>query len=341
MWRLMLVAAALAAALASPLAADPIADFYRGRTLDMIVPTSPGGDYDLRARLMARYMPRYIPGNPTIVARNMPAGVGVGAANYLAKAAPRDGTVLHAIIQNMPVLQAIERKGIEFDVRAFHWIGITTDSPNVIAVWHTAGARSVEDLKRREVIFGTPGATSNFFAYASALNQMIGTRIKLIGGYPGGPEIDLAMEKGEVGGRNNVWSSWKRGHMHWIREGKVNLLIQVGLRKAPDLPDVPLMLDLATNEDDRQLLTFLSADTAIARAIVLGPGAPQERVAAMRTAFDKAIADPELLAEAARQGMEITPATGAQAQAVSDSIINAPPSIVARAKALFDLATPR
>lgn len=333
--------AAICIAAATPLAADPVAEFYRGRTLDMIVPTTPGGDYDLRARMMARYMPRYIPGNPSIVTRNMPAGVGVGAANYVAKVAPRDGTVLHAIIQNMPVLQAIGRKGIEYDIREFHWIGITTNSPNVIAAWHTTGVKSVRDLQERELVVGAPGATTNFNAYAAALKEMAGLKFKVIGGYPGGPEVDIAMEKGEVGGRSNVWSSWKRGKQDWIKQGKVNFLIQVGLKRAADLADVPLMIELVTKDEDRELMHFLSADTAISRAIVTGPGVPSERVAALRVAFNKAIADPELLAEAGRIGMEITPGTGEQAKAVSDSIVNAPAGIIERAKVLYDTAALR
>ena len=323
--------------LASAAGADPVADFYRGKTLEMLIPTSPGGDYDVRARMLARHMPRHIPGNPGIVSRNMPSGVGIGAANYLMKVAPRDGTVLHAIFQNIPALQAIGRQGIEYDVRTFHWIGNTTDSPNVINSWHTTGITSIKDAMERELVVGAPGVATASYVYPMVLNQLVGTKFRVITGYPGGNEVNLAMEKGEVGGRgSNVWASWKRGHPQWIAEKKIHILVQIGLSRAPDLPDVPLMLELARNPADRELLTFLSADTAISRAFVTAPGAPPERVAALRKAFDATMKDPEFQGEAARTRMEITAASGEACQAVSDSIINAPAEVRARAKAAIE-----
>ena len=323
--------------LASPVTADPVADFYRGKMLEMLIPTSPGGDYDVRARLLARHMPRHIPGNPGIVSRNMPSGVGIGAANYLMKVAPRDGTVLHAIFQNIPMLQAIRKPGIEYDVREFHWIGNTTDSPNVINSWHTTGITSIKDVMDRELVVGAPGTATASYVYPMVLNQLTGTKFKVITGYPGGNEVNLAMEKGEVGGRgSNVWASWKRGHPQWIAEKKIHILVQIGLRRAPDLPDVPLLFELARNAADRELLTFLSADTAISRAFVTGPGAPPERVAALRKAFEAALRDPELLAEAERTRMEISVTSGEECQKVSDLIINAPADVLARAKAVIE-----
>jgi tripartite-type tricarboxylate transporter receptor subunit TctC len=317
--------------------ADPIEDFYKGKALEMVAPTSPGGDYDLRARLVSRHMGRFIPGNPTIVARNMPGGLGVAAANYLARLAPRDGSVLHAIFQNMPVLQAIGSPGVEFDVRKFGWIGNTTNSPNVINSWHTTGIKTIQDVMTRELVVGAPGAASTSYVYPAALNALVGTKFKIVAGYPGGNDVNLAMEKGEVGGRgSNSWASWKSGHPHWLAEKKITILVQIGLERAPDLPDVPLMSDLAKNEEDRQVLTFMSADMGISRAFVTTYDVPPPRLEALRNAFDRMVKDPDFLAEAEKMKMDIAPTRGVDAQKVAESMLSMPPNIVQRAKVLFE-----
>ena len=319
--------------------ADPVADFYRGKTMEMVVPTSPGGDYDLRARLVARHIGRFIPGNPSVTVRNMPGGLGVAAANYLARIAPRDGTVLHAIFQNMPVLQAIGTTGVEFDVRKFGWIGNTTNSPNVINAWYTTGIKTIQDVMQRELVVGAPGAASTSYIYPAALNQLAGTKFRIVTGYPGGNDVNLAMEKGEVGGRgSNSWASWKSGHPHWLAEGKVIILVQIGLQRAPDLPNVPLMSELAKNDEDRQVLTFMSADMGISRAFVTTPDVPADRMAALRRAFDQMVKDPEFLAEAGKTKMDISPSSGEEAQKVAESMLNMPPKIIQRAKVLFEPA---
>ena len=318
-------------------AADPVEDFYKGKSLEMVVPTSPGGDYDIRGRLVARHLGRFIPGNPNIVARNMPGGLGVAAANYLARVAPRDGTVLHAIFQNMPVLQAIGAPGVEFDVRRFGWIGNTTSSPNVINSWHTTGINTIQDVMTRELVVGAPGAASTSYIYPAALNALVGAKFKIVAGYPGGNDVNLAMEKGEVGGRgSNSWASWKSGHPHWLAEKKVTILVQIGLQRAPDLPDVPLMLELAKNDEDRQVLTFMSADMGISRAFVTTYDVPAARLEAMRNAFDKMIKDPDFLAEAEKMKMDISPSNGLEAQKVAESMLSMPANIVQRAKVLFE-----
>ncbi|HEY8581122.1 MAG TPA: hypothetical protein VIL72_14640, partial [Beijerinckiaceae bacterium] len=312
---------ALAAGLA-PLSAQAqtAEDFYRGKTLDHIVPTSPGGDYDLRSRLMARHFSRLIPGNPSIVVRNMPGGLGIAAANYLAKVAPRDGTVLHTIFQNMPTLQAIGAKEVQFDVREFGWIGNTTNTPNVINSWHTTGITKIEDVFTRELVVGAPGAASSSYVYPAAMNAVLGTKFRIVTGYPGGNDVNLAMEKGEVGGRgSNSWASWKSGHPHWLAEKKIHILVQVALERAPDLKDVPLMHELAKNEEDREVLRFISSDMGISRAVVTTPGVPADRLTALRRAFDAMMKDPEFLADAGKTKMDISPSTGEQAQEVAES----------------------
>jgi tripartite-type tricarboxylate transporter receptor subunit TctC len=319
----------------APAQGDPVADFYHGKTINLIIGTSTGNDYDFRARLLARHLGRHIPGDPTIVPQNMPGVGGVKAANYLATTAPRDGTTLHMIMSNMMSSQAIGAPGVAFDTRKFFWIGNTTSTPNVMVAWHTSGITSIDQVKSKPLIVGAPGGTAGVL-YVTAMNALLGTKLKLVTGYPGGNEVNLAMERGEIDGRaSNSWASWKSTHPDWIADKKIIVLVQVGLRRAPDLPDVPLLLELAGNAADRQVLTFLSADTAISRALVAAPDTPPERVAALRRAFDATVKDPEFLAEAAKSQMDIVPMSGEEAQKIADSIVNTPPEIVARAKAIL------
>ena len=327
---------ALAGVAPSTVAADPVADFYRGKSISMIVATAPGGDYDLRARLVARHIGRHIPGNPAIVPRNMPGGVGIQAANYMATVAAQDGTSLHAIMQNMSSHQAFGGAGVEFDTRKFFWIGNTTDTPNTIASWHTTGIRTIKDAMERELVIGAPGTATASVYYPRALNELAGTKFKIVTGYPGGNPVNLAMERGEVGGRINSWASWKATKPDWLREKKISMIVQIALKRDPELADVPTMIELAKTEEDKAVMTFLSADIPISRAYVTTPGVPAERVQALRRAFDATMKDPQFIAEAEKLGMDMKPSTGEEAQTFADLIANTPARVLARAKTILD-----
>ncbi|HEY2230345.1 MAG TPA: tripartite tricarboxylate transporter substrate-binding protein [Xanthobacteraceae bacterium] len=315
--------------------ADPVADFYHGKTLSLIIGTSSGNDYDFRGRLLARHMARHIPGEPTIVPQNMPGAGGIKAANYLASIAPHDGTTLHMIMSNMMSSEAIGAQGAQFDTRKFFWVGNTSSTPNVTVSWYKSGVTSIEQVKTRQLIVGAPGGTVGVI-YATAMNGLLGTKFKIVTGYPGGNEVNLALERGEIDGRaSNSWASWKTTHPDWVKDQKIIVLVQVGLKRAPDLPDVPLLSELAGNDMDRQVLTFLSADTAIARALVTTPDTPPERVAALRRAFDETMRDPAFLAEADQATLDVIPLGGAESQGIADSIVNTPPEVIARAKLLL------
>lgn len=326
---------ACSALLISAAQAQSVADFYRGKTISLIIGTSAGNDYDYRGRLIARFIGRYIPGEPTVVPRNMPGGGGIQAANWVANIAPRDGTVVHMIMQNMMAAQAVQLPGIEFDTRKLIWLGNTTSAPNVINSWHTSGITSIEQVKTKELVVGAPMGTAGAL-YPTLLNAVAGTKFKVVMGYPGGNEVNLAMERGEVNGRgSNSWASWKSTKPDWLRDKKINILVQVGLKRHPDLPDVPLLLELATNDADRKLLEFFSADTDLSRSLITTPGVPADRVEALRRAFDAVVKDPDFLAEAARAAMDISPATGEVSQKIAESIVTAPPDVIARAKQLM------
>ena len=316
--------------------ADPVSDFYRGKQLQMVIPSTSGGDYDNRARLVSRHMGRHIPGEPNIVPRNMPGGAGVTGANFIATVAPRDGTVLHALLQNMPVHQAVGGQGTEFDVLAFVWIGNTTSSPNLITAWHTTGVTHITDVFNKVLTVGAPTGTSAA-VYPRAMNMLTGTKFKVIAGYPGGNDVNFAMERGEVGGRgSNSWAAWKATRPHWIAEKKIYHLVQIALERHRELPDVPLMFELARSPQDREVLRFLSADTAISRAIVATPGVPADRVAALRKAFEATMKDPVFLADAAKAGIDISPTSGEAARAVAGEILGASDQVKKKAKEIID-----
>jgi tripartite-type tricarboxylate transporter receptor subunit TctC len=315
-----------------PARADPVADFYRGKTINLIVGTSAGNDYDYRGRLVARYIGRHIPGEPTVIPQNMPGAGGIKAANYIASIAPKDGTTVHMIMTNMMVTQAMGLHGVEFDTRKFRWIGNTTSTPNVINSWHTSGITKIEQVKTKELIVGAPKGTAGVI-YPTLLNKLAGMKFKIVTGYKGGNEVNIAMERGEVLGRgSNSWASWKSTRPQWLAEKKIIILAQVGLKRDPELAGVPTLIELVSNDRDRKLMTFVSAETAISRALITTPGVPAERVTALRRAFDATMKDPQFLAEAEKAKMEIEPMTGEDAQVIADSIVNTPPEIVAYAR---------
>jgi tripartite-type tricarboxylate transporter receptor subunit TctC len=326
----------LASLPAGTAAADPVADFYSGKTITMVIGVSAGGDYDLRARLVARHIGKYIPGTPSVIAQTMLGGGGLVAANWLATVAPRDGTAILAISSNMAVSQTIKIPGVKFDVRKLNWIGNTTDSPNVINSWFTTGVTNIAQVKEKEFVVGATGRSSGSYYYPASLNAYAGTKFKIVTGYPGGADVNLAMERGEVGGRgSNLWASWKSTKPQWLAEKKINILVQIGLKRVADLPDVPLLQELVSDPKAKQVLRFISLDTAIARSLVTTEGAPPARVAALRHAFDQVMKDPAFLAEAEKSQMDISPNTGQETQDIATEIVDTAPDVLAQAAELL------
>lgn len=308
-------------------------DFFKGKSISIVIGFSAGGDYDLRARLLARHMDRHIEGNPVILARNMPGAGGVAATNWLAKLAPRDGTAMLMASQNTPLIQALGTTGVEFDARQFNWIGNTTNSPNLISVWAGRGVTSVEDARKREVTVGASGIGSGSYYYPAAANAVGGTKFKIVTGYPGGNDINIAMERGEVDGRgSNSLAAWKSTRPHWIAEGKLIHIVQISLTRHPELKDVPLLSELAQNDLDRSAMNLIAAETAMARAVTTTQDVPRPRVTMMRRAFDATMKDKEFVAEADKQGLPIYPVTGVEAMDIVKKIYGFPPDLLAKAR---------
>jgi tripartite-type tricarboxylate transporter receptor subunit TctC len=320
----IVIALLLAACPGGALGQQPVEDFYRGRKIDLIIGYSSGGTYDLYARLVARHLGRHIPGQPLIVPRNMPGAGSRTAVTWVYNIAPRDGTVLATADQSLSLQQAAGDKRIQFDTTKLVYIGNPNVENNTTATWHTSGVRTIEDARRREVTMGaTGGSTSS--QYPKAMNALLGTRFKIILGYPGGNDINLAMERGEVDGRgSNSWASWKATRPHWLAEHKINILVQIGLRKAPDLPGVPLLMELGGNDADRTLLRLLSSSTQIGRPVFTTPGVPDERAAALRRAFEAMVRDPAFLEDARKGNFDIDAVPGEAMQRLVAEIVGMP-----------------
>ena len=326
---------AVAAALTSPGAADPVADFYSGKQIRLVVGFTSGGTYDLYARLLARYIGEHIPGKPSFVVQNMPGAGSRLAANWLYTAAPKDGTAMAMLGQNTAFDQALGADGVQFDVRNFHWIGNPIVANNVMIAWQASGVGSVEDAKKKEIAIGASGASSPSVIYAQALNSLVGARFKIVAGYPGGNDIDIAMERKEVDGRGSTsWISVKANPLHskWIADGTLKVLVQVGPKKERDLPNVPLLVELAQNEEQRQVFEVLSSDVALGRPLLTTPGVPADRVEALRRAFDATLKDPDFLSEAGKQKLDIDPLTGKELQALVTAAVSKPPSVIESVK---------
>jgi tripartite-type tricarboxylate transporter receptor subunit TctC len=325
-------AAAIALALsgAPARAQQSVEDFYRGKNIDLVISYTAGGGYDAYARLVARYMGNHIPGKPNIIPRNMPGAGGRIATAYVYNVAAKDGTVLGAVDQSLPLEQVLGDKALQFDTAKFNWIGSPVIENNTIVTWHTAGIKTWEEAKAREVPVGATGANTSS-QYPTAMNALVGTKFKVIYGYPGGNDVNLAMERGEVAGRgSNSWASWKGTRADWLRDKKINILVQIGLKKAEDLPDVPLLMDLGATPEDRAVLKLLSAPTTIGRPILTAPGVPPERVKALRAAFDATMKDPAFLEDAKKQSLDISPASGEELQQIVVDMIATPKPVVDR-----------
>jgi len=320
-------------ALCSAARADPIDDFYKNRQLRFIIGANAGGSYDSYARLATQHLGRHIPGNPTVVAANMPGASGMQSAAYLTQIAPKDGSVLGMFNQSMAQRQVLEPELIRFDAGGFNWLGAMATSTTVFVTWHASGVRTLEDAKRRDVILGALTNEGGNAVYPLLLNKFLGTRFKLVLGYQGGNTIELAMERGEVEGRGSViWSGLKALWPQWVAEKKFNILLQIGLRKEPDLPEVPLLIDLAKTPQEAAVFRFISSDTAMGFPLVAPPGVPPERVAALCKAFAGMMRDPDFLHDARQRQLPVELIPGEDVERVVASLIGTPPDVVALLK---------
>jgi tripartite-type tricarboxylate transporter receptor subunit TctC len=288
--------------------AETAAEFYSRNNIRMVISTDPGGNYDSVARLVGRHLGKHIRGNPKIVPENTMGASGRVAANYMYRLAPQDGSVIAVVQQSIAMGQAIGESGVQYDATRFNWIGSPVRPDEVLVVWHTASVRTIEDAKKTEVTIGATSPTGMNYVYPRLANELLGTRFKIISGYQGATHINLAMERGEVEGRGSCpWAEWKTDKPEWVADKKIIPLMQMSLVKHPDLPDVPLMIDLARTDDVRKVIELISITGEIGRPLLTGPAVPADRVTALRRAFDETMDDPEFLADAAKAMRDIEP----------------------------------
>jgi hypothetical protein len=326
-----LVVALIAIAWLSPSRADSIADFYKGKSIEVYIGTSVGGGYDAYTRILSRHMRRHIPGNPVLVPKNMAGGGGIRLANFLYNAAPKDGLVFGTFNRGTGFDPLLGNKAAQFDATRFNWLGSTNDEVSICVAWHTTGVERYQQALERELVVGASGLGADTYQFPKIANGVLATRFKIVTGYPGGNDIDLAMERQEVQGRCGwSWSSVKATHPTWLPEKKFNILFQMGLTKHPELADVPLIMDLAKTDDERAILKLIFGRQVMAWPFTTPPGVPQERVEALRKAFTATMEDKDFLADAAKAKFEIRAVSGETIQALVQDIYATPAAVVKR-----------
>jgi tripartite-type tricarboxylate transporter receptor subunit TctC len=322
---------------AGPAAAQSVADFYKGQSVTLILSSAPGGGYDAVARTLAQHLPKHIPGNPTVVVKNMAGAGGIVAANFLYNVAPKDGLTIGGLQNNVPFEPLYGTKEANFDPTKFIWLGTPSYETAILTVWHTAPVNKWEEARTTELTMGSSGANSTPSFYGRLLNEVLGLKLKIIVGYESQTHAFLAMEREEIHGYPSVfYNSLVATKASWLPEKKVKLLVQMGAQKEKAIADVPLLSDLVTKESDKALVEAAVAPLTAGRPYLLPPGVPADRVAAMRKAFADTFKDPEFLAEAEKRRLGVNaPRDGEALQQVIEHVYTkTPPAQVERLKKL-------
>jgi tripartite-type tricarboxylate transporter receptor subunit TctC len=320
-------------ALAQP---DDVASFFRGKTIRLVVGVGVGSGYDINARLLARHMAAHIPGQPTIIVQNQPGAGSLTMTNALYNSGPFDGTVIGASFNGMPTTPLLQPGGARFDPVRLNWLGSTNRETQVMYVWHTAPVQTLEDARSREIVIGAQAPGSTQFDYPVLANALFGFKFKVVTGYESTPKIHLAMESGEVHGTIANWSTLKAINGNWIAENKIRILAQWTLNKNPELGEVPMFLDAATTDAERDALKLMLARLEYGRPFFLPPNVPVARVAALRRAFDATVADAAYRTEADRLKVEVEPLSGEAVAALIEQVFRTPADTVARVRAALE-----
>lgn len=305
-----------------------VEEFYRGKQICIIVGSDTGAGFDLYARILANFMGNYIPGKPSFIVQNMPGAGGVQAANYLFNNVTMDGLTIGAVHRTTAQAQLVDIPGVQFDTRKFHWMGSLNNEVGVCVSWHETPVKEFKDLFQHELIVGaSTGGDGD--TYPQIMNRILGTKFKPVTGYKGGAQVLIALERREVDGRCSwSWSSVVSQRPEWLRDKKINILAQLSVEKHPDLPHVPQVIEFAKNEEQRKALLFVFARGVIGRPFVIPPGVPQDRIDALRKAFDDMVKAPEVIAEFARQKQELTPVSGVKIQALIEQFYATPKALI-------------
>jgi tripartite-type tricarboxylate transporter receptor subunit TctC len=340
-WNRLAGACAIAAGCTLPVvsaSADAVGDFYKGKTITLIISVGEGDGMDKAARIIARHWALHIPGNPNIVPKNMPGAGGLRATNFLYSQAPKDGTAIGAIIPAFVMQQILGGGAVDYDSSKFQWIGSSNTSNSMIYVWHTTGVTSLEGAMTKELVMGGTGAGSNSVHYPAILDHILGTKFKVVMGYRGSPDINLAVERGEVQGRaGETFNTLLINNPDWVKDKKVNILVQIGQTKEAGFENVPLLTEFAKNPISREVLGLFSEEVALGRPYLAPPGVPEDRVAALRASFEVTMQDPAMLADAQRLRLDLAPTSGEKLEKLVENMVNTRPDVLERAKAALEI----
>ncbi len=326
-----LILIALAASSGSAMA-DPVADFYKGKTVTMVISSSPGGGYDILSRTIARHLTKHLGGSPTVVVRHMPGAGGIVTAKFLYSSAARDGSIIGGVQNNVPYEPLFGTKQADYDSNKLNWLGTPSVETGLLFSWHTSKFKTIEDVRNSEFTAGASGQNSAPAFYSRVLNELIGTKIKVIAGYPGQNEAYIAIERGELDSYGvTFWSSLTSTKQQWLRDKKINILVQYGPEKEADLPDVPYAPDFVKNPDDKALFEAAYGPLAAGRPFLMPPEVPADRLAAMRKAFMDTFRDEAFKADAKAANLIVDkPRSGEELQAQIARAYQAPPQVIAR-----------
>ncbi|MBM3488085.1 MAG: hypothetical protein FJX67_15870 [Alphaproteobacteria bacterium] len=324
-----IAAAAVAAlSLAVPAGAETPEQFYKGKTVTFVQPFGPGGTYDLYARLIGQFLEKHVPGNPNIVVQDMAGAGGIRASNHMYNVAAKDGSSIWMPPDTLVISQLLEPDKAKYKADSFTWLGTAVVVNSVIAIRKDVPARTLEDLRKTEVVVGSTGKGSQTFYMPQMMNDLFGTKFKVVMGYKSSGDTMLAVERNEISGVSLAWGSWKTLRGEWLQSGFAVPILQFGLRKEPDLPGVPLALDFARNDEERQIAAFASSGSPIGRSVAVPPGVPRDRIAALIAAFDKVMRDPAFIKEAESRQLALNPAPAAEVQkAIADSLKMTPETL--------------
>ena len=330
--RWIAVGGAMAALMPAAAHASGVEAFYKGRNISLFIGFSAGSGYDIYARLLARYIGRHIPGNPSVIPQNMPGGGSLKVANYMYSVAAKDGSAIATISRSLPVEPLLG--DVQFDGRKFTWIGNIANNASLCATWHTTGVKTWQDVLTKPFALATQGVGTDPHIFALILKNVFGAKVKIVSGYPGGSEMNLAMERGEVDGRCGwSWDSIKSTRPDWLKDKKINLLTVFSLERGPEVPaEVPLAIDLAKTDEQREILRMHLAGQALGRPFLAPPGIPDDRKAALRAAFDATMKDPDFVADITRASLEVSPMGGAEIDQLLANIYATPKDVIEKAK---------
>ena len=332
-----LAASIVVLVLPSDAQAQSVEEFYRGKQLSMVIGYPTGGSNDIYARAVARHIGKHIPGNPTVIPRNMPGGGSLIAANYVFNVAPKDGTTLSLIAATIPLEERLGAPNVRLKVTEFNWIGRVAPSMNMTFVRSDVPVKTIQDTFKREVILGASARTSTVAIYPMVLANVLGAKFKMVMGYKGSSTAMLAMERGEVEGHSTSMEIVRSLHPTWIPDKKITVLVQYALKRHPELPDVPTSWELGRNDEEKQILRIVANATEVGKLILSTPSTPADRIQALRRAFDATVKDPEFLAELKTARVDVGPMSGEDLQQLVAEVANVSPAIIDKVKAIYPL----